>query len=44
MVNNTIDKCIVKCQYASNIISCFLYPDHENFKFKTFYTALSDKG
>ncbi|XP_023346043.1 uncharacterized protein LOC111715037 [Eurytemora carolleeae] len=37
-------KSLVKDEYASNIISCFFYPDHENFKFKTFYTALSDKG
>merc|ERR1712241_314502 len=35
---------LVDEKFASYIITCFLYPNHPNFDFKTFYTKLSEKG
>jgi len=35
---------LVQDKFASYIITCYLYPKHENFDFKTFYTKLSLKG
>ena len=29
---------------AGHIITCFHYPNHPNFSFQAFYTALSDRG
>jgi len=36
-------KSLVAEENASYIITCFLYPGHKNFDFKTFYTKLSEK-
>jgi len=35
---------LVDEKYASPIITCFLYPKHQNFVFNAFYTKLSEKG
>jgi len=37
-------KALVDEKYASYIITCFLFPKHTNFNFKTFYSNLSSKG
>jgi len=33
---------LVPEEFAGYIITCFYYPDHQNFSFETFYTKLSD--
>ena len=35
---------LVPEEFAGHIITCFFYPNHENFSFEAFYKKLSDIG